>query len=79
MYVLKTPPDNCVNWEDRPGSNWRSIPFATVYEQDCCIYIFSQNTSRKEQQYERFSINIDVGSDIGVTQQHQELLSHVAE
>ena len=31
-----------------------------------------------KQQYEQFSTNIDVGSAIGITRQHQVLLSHVA-
>ena len=42
-------------------------PFAMVYEQECSIYIFSQNTMSNEKLYERFNTNIDVGSAIGVT------------
>ena len=42
-------------------------PFGTVYEQECSINSFSQNTLIIKQCYERFIINIDVGSAIGVT------------
>ena len=50
--------------------------FATVYEQECSIYSFIQNTLSNEQWYERFNIKLDAGSAIGVTQQHQVLLYH---
>ena len=53
-------------------------PFATVYEQECTLYSFSQNTLSNEQWYERFNTRIDVGTAIGVTRQHQVLLEHVA-
>ena len=54
-------------------------PFATVYEQECSINGFSKNNLINDQWYERFNIKIDVGSAIGLTLQHQVLLSHVAE
>jgi hypothetical protein len=52
-------------------------PYTTVYEQECTLYSFSQNTLTNEQWYERFNTRIDVGSAIGVTRQHQILLEHV--
>jgi hypothetical protein len=42
-------------------------PFATVYEQECTLYSFAQNTLSNEQWYERFNTRIDVGTAIGVT------------
>jgi hypothetical protein len=53
-------------------------PYATVYEQECTLYSFNQNTLSNEQWYERFNTRIDVGGAIGVTHQHQVLLEHVA-
>jgi hypothetical protein len=53
-------------------------PYATVYEQECTLYSFNQNTLTNEQWYERFNTQIDVGSAIGVTRQHKILLEHVA-
>jgi hypothetical protein len=53
-------------------------PFATVYEQECTLYSFNQNTLSNEQWYERFNTRIDVGTAIGVTRQHQVLLEHVS-
>jgi hypothetical protein len=53
-------------------------PFATVYEQECTLYSFNQNTLSNEQWYERFNTRIDVGTAIGVTRQHKVLLDHVA-
>jgi hypothetical protein len=53
-------------------------PFATVYEQECALYSFSQQNLTNEQWYERFNTKIDVGSAIGVTRQHRVLLEHVA-
>ena len=44
-------------------------PFYTVYEQECYMYSFSQNTLSNEQWCEPFSTKIDVGSAIGVIQQ----------
>ena len=54
-------------------------PFATVYEQECSIYSFSQNTLRNDQWYEQFNTKINVGSAISTTQQHQVLLFQVAD
>ena len=45
-------------------------PFATVYEQECTLYSFNQQTLSNEQWYERFNTKIDVSSAIGVTRQH---------
>jgi hypothetical protein len=42
-------------------------PYATVYEQECTLYSFNQNSLTNEQWYERFNTRIDVGSAIGVT------------
>jgi hypothetical protein len=42
------------------------------------LYSFQQQTMTNEQWYEWFNIKIDVGSAIGVTQQHRVLLNHVA-
>jgi hypothetical protein len=53
-------------------------PYATVYDQECALYDFSQNQLSNEQWYERFNTKINVGSAIGVTRQHQILLEHVA-
>jgi hypothetical protein len=53
-------------------------PYATVYEQECTLYSFSQNALSNEQWYERFNTRIDVGTAIGVTRQHRVLLEHVA-
>ena len=53
-------------------------PFAMVYGQECSIYSFSQNTLSNGQWYERFNTSIDVGSDIGITWQHQVLMYHIA-
>jgi hypothetical protein len=53
-------------------------PYATVYDQECALYTFAQNTLTNEQWYEQFNTKIDVGSAIGVTRQHQVLLEHVA-
>ena len=53
-------------------------PFATVYEQECALYSFNQNTLSNEQWYERFNTKIDVGNAIGATRQHKVLLQHVA-
>jgi hypothetical protein len=53
-------------------------PYATVYEQECTLYSFTQNSLTNEQWYERFNTKIDVGTAIGVTRQHQILLEHVA-
>jgi hypothetical protein len=52
-------------------------PYATVYEQECTLYSFAQNSLTNEQWYERFNTKIGVGSVIGVTRQHQILLEHV--
>ena len=54
-------------------------PFATVYEQECSIYSFIQNNFSNDQWHELFNTKIDVGSAIGVNQQHQNLLSLSAE
>jgi hypothetical protein len=54
-------------------------PYATVYEQECTLYSFSQNSLSNEQWYERFNTRIDVGTAIGVTRQHTVLLEHVAQ
>jgi hypothetical protein len=53
-------------------------PYATVYEQECTLYSFNQNSLTNKQWYERFNTRIDVGGAIGVTRQHQVLLEHVA-
>ncbi len=53
-------------------------PFATVYEQECALYSFSQQVMTNEQWYERFNTKVDVGTAIGVTRQHRVLLDHVA-
>jgi hypothetical protein len=53
-------------------------PYATVYEQECTLYSFNQNTLSNEQWYESFNTRIDVGTAIGVARQHQVLLEHVA-
>jgi hypothetical protein len=42
-------------------------PYATVYEQECGLYSFQQQTMSNEQCYERFNTKIDVGSAISVT------------
>jgi hypothetical protein len=53
-------------------------PYATVYEQECTLYSFNQNTLTNEQWYGRFNTRIDVGGAIGVTRPYQVLLEHVA-
>jgi hypothetical protein len=54
-------------------------PYATVYEQECALYSFSQHSLTNEQWYERFNTKIDVGSAIGVTRQHKVLLEHTSQ
>ena len=61
------------------AKNENQYPFTTVYEQEFSIYSFSQSTLSNEQWYERLNTKIGVGSAIGVTRQHQVLLSHVTE
>jgi hypothetical protein len=53
-------------------------PYATVYDQECTLYSFTQNSLTNEQWYKRFNTKIDVGSAISVTTQHQILLETVA-
>ena len=53
-------------------------PFATIYEQEATLYLFSQQTMSNKQWYKRFNTKVDVGTAIGVTRQHQSLLDHVA-
>jgi len=53
-------------------------PFATIYKQEATLYLFSQQTMSNKQWYKRFNTEVDVGTAIGVTRQHQALLDHVA-
>ena len=54
-------------------------PFATVYDQELGFYSFRQETMSNPQWYEKFNTKVDVGSAIGVTQQHKVLLEYVAQ
>jgi hypothetical protein len=54
-------------------------PFATVYNQELGFYSFWQETMSNPQWYEKFNTKVDVGSAIGVTQQHKVLLEYVAQ
>ena len=47
-----------------------------MYEQECALYTFAQNTLSNGQWYERFNTKVDVGNAIGVTRQHRVLLEH---
>ena len=49
------------------------------YEQECSICSFSHKTFSNEKWCEQFSTKVDVGLDIGVTQQQPVILSHVSE
>ena len=53
-------------------------PFATIYDKEQSLYSFRQENLTSAQWYERFSTNIDVGTAIGVTRQHEELLNYCA-
>jgi hypothetical protein len=54
-------------------------PFATVYDQELNFYSFRQETMSNPQWYEKFNTKVDVGSAIGITQQHKVLLEYVAQ
>jgi hypothetical protein len=54
-------------------------PFATVYDQELGFYLFQQETMSNLQWYEKFNTKVDVGSAIGITQQHKVLLDYVAQ
>jgi hypothetical protein len=54
-------------------------PFATVYDQELNFYSFWQETMSNPQWYEKFNTKVDVGSAIGITQQHKVLLEYVAQ
>jgi hypothetical protein len=54
-------------------------PFATVYDQELNFYSFRQETMSNPQWYEKIKTKVDVGSAIGVTQQHKVLLEYVAQ
>jgi hypothetical protein len=54
-------------------------PFATVYNQELSFYSFWQETMSNLEWYEKFNTKVDVGSAIGVTQQHKVLLEYVAQ
>ena len=45
-------------------------PFATVYDQELNFYSFWQETMSNPQWYKKFNTKVDVGSAIGITQQH---------
>jgi hypothetical protein len=49
-----------------------------VYEQELARYSFTQNSLTNKQWYKQFNTKINVGSAIGVIQQHQVLLEHVS-
>jgi hypothetical protein len=53
-------------------------PFATVYDQELNFYSFRQETMSNPQWYKKFNTKVDVGSTIGITQQHKVLLEYVA-
>ncbi len=53
-------------------------PFATVYNQELGFYSFWQETMSNLEWYKKFNTKVDVGSAIGVTQQHKVLLENVA-
>jgi hypothetical protein len=53
-------------------------PFATIYEQEFSFYSFCQENLTNLQWNERFNTKVDVGSTVGVTQQHKVLLEYVA-
>ena len=78
-YILWSPPDTHINWEDRPSSNRRSISIFYGLQTRCSIYTFSQNTLSNKKWYEQLNTKIYVVWSIGVTQQHQVFLSHVVE
>jgi hypothetical protein len=59
-----------VQMEDR-------YPFATVCDQERGFYLFRQETMSNPQWYEKFNTKVDVGSAIGITQQHKVLLEYV--
>jgi hypothetical protein len=54
-------------------------PFATVYDQELGFYSFWQETMSNPQWYKKFNTKVDVGSAIGITQQHKVLLEYVAQ
>jgi hypothetical protein len=54
-------------------------PFATLYDQELGFYSFRQEMMSNLQWYEKFNTKVDVGSAIGVTQQHKVLLEYVAQ
>jgi hypothetical protein len=53
--------------------------FATVYNQELNFYSFQQETMSNPQWYKKFNTKVDVGSAIGVTQQHKVLLEYMAQ
>jgi hypothetical protein len=53
--------------------------FATVYDRELNFYSFLQETMSNPQWYENFNTKVDVGSAIGVTQQHKVLFEYVAQ
>jgi hypothetical protein len=53
-------------------------PYATVYDQECALYGFSQNSGMSNGTNNSTPAKIDVGPAIGVTRQHQISLQHVA-
>jgi hypothetical protein len=53
--------------------------FATVYDQELNFYSFQQETMSNPQWYKKFNTKVDVGSAIGVTQQHKVLLEYMAQ
>ena len=61
------------------GQTEDQYPFAKVYNQELGFYAFSQDNISNPQWYERFNTKVDVGEEIGVTQQPKILLEYVAQ
>ena len=53
--------------------------YATVYNQECSIYVFNQHNLTNEQHDERLNTKVDVVEDIGITRQHRVLTEDTAQ
>ena len=53
--------------------------YATLYDQECSLYVFHQHNLKNEQYCDQFNTKVDVGEAIGITIQHRVLMEYTAQ
>ena len=53
--------------------------YATVYDQECALYVFRQHKFTNEHYYEKFNTKVNAGEAIGITRQHRVIMEYTSQ